>query len=166
MTVGMNVGAKASWSSASRPATAAAHARAGYNAKPLPVKMKSVSELDCKWLGYNCADRGLVVLREPDEPWEKLRQAIADGEFGSPDEFVPGDPEIQDILKRYSAKKAEFENLQDTLAEMNAVKTHRVIRNPDPANPDLELVEEVQQAGILAVVMNFSKGAGNVLQEP
>ncbi len=132
-----------------RPATAAAHARAGYNAKPLPVKMKSVSELDCKWLGYNCADRGLVVLREPDEPWEKLRQAIADGEFWSPDEFVPGDPEIQDILKRYSAKKAEFENLQDTLAEMNAVKTHRVIRNPDPANPDLELVEEVQQAGIL-----------------
>jgi hypothetical protein len=132
-----------------RPATAAAHAKSGYNAKPLPVKMKSVSDLDCEWLGYNCLDTGLVVIRNPDDPTDKLRSAIVDGRFGSIDEFEPGDPEIQAILKRYSAKKAEFENIQETIQKLNSVKKHKIVKNPDPANPDLELLEEVEAPGIV-----------------
>jgi len=132
-----------------RPATAAAHAKSGFNAKPLPVKMKSVSDLDCEWLGYDCLDTGLVVIRDPDDPTAKLRDAIAEGRFGSIDEFEPGDPEIQAILKRYSAKKAEFENIQQTLEKLNSVKTHKIVKNPDPGNPELELFEEVEAAGIV-----------------
>lgn len=132
-----------------RPATAAAHARAGFNGKPLPVKMKSVSDLDCEWLGYNCSDLGLVVIRDPDDPTDALREAIANGRFGDIDEFRPGDPEIQAILKRYSAKKAEFENIQATIGKLNSSKTHRIVKDPDPANPNLDLVEEVVAPGIV-----------------
>lgn len=132
-----------------RPATAAAHAKSGFNAKPLPVKMKSVSDLDCEWLGYNCLDTGLVVIKNPDDPTEKLREAIAEGRFGTADEFEPGDPEIQAILKRYSAKKAEFENIQETMDKLNSVKTHKIVKSPDPGNPELELLEEVEAAGIV-----------------
>lgn len=132
-----------------RPATAAAHARAGYNGKPLPVKMKSVSDVDCEWLGYNCNDLGLVVIRDPDDPTDKLREAIAQGRFGNVDEFEPGDPEIQAVLKRYSAKKAEFENITATINKLNSVKTHKIVRNPNPSAPELDIVEEVEAAGIV-----------------
>ena len=128
-----------------RPASAAKWAKAGYNAKPLPVKMKSVSPIDSEWLGYNSADSGLVVIREPNDPTDKLRDAIANGDLDIDEDRA----EIQAILNRYSAKKAEFENIEATLAKLNTVKKHKIVKDPDPANPEFDVVEEVEQAGIV-----------------
>lgn len=128
-----------------RPSTAAKWSRAGYNGKPLPVKMKSVSQLDSEWLGYNSEDIGLVVLQKPEDPTDKLRDAIANGVFDIDEDRG----QIQAILDRYSAKLAEFENLEATITKLNSSKTHKIVKNPDPANPDLDIVEEVVQEGIV-----------------
>lgn len=130
-----------------RPATAARWARASYNAKPLSVKNKSVSEIDHQWLGYDAADEGLVVLQEPELPTERLRAAFDSGEL---DVWEDRD-QVLAIIDRYNAKKAEWENRTAQFEKLNSVKRHQVTRRPNPDNPDTDFVEEVEQAGIKVV---------------
>ncbi|MEM9172630.1 MAG: hypothetical protein AAGA84_07995, partial [Pseudomonadota bacterium] len=128
-----------------RPATAAKWARIPrYNAKPLSIKAKSVNDVDYEWLGYNQADEGLVVFREPDLPTEKLSTALNNGQLRLPRDRA----KILNIIDRYNAKRAEWENRDAMLTKLNSVKRHRIARRPNPADPTADLVEEVQQAGI------------------
>jgi len=99
-----------------RPEEAAKYAKLGYNAKPMAIKLKSITDIDIEWLGFDdFADRkGLVVLREPKDPYPALRQAIRDGRFEGTE------PEFYDVIERYHKKQAEWESRQALLDKLNA----------------------------------------------
>ncbi len=91
-----------------RPETAAKFARLGYNAKPMAIKLKSISEIDHRWLGWeDFADsEGLVVFREPKDPLQAMMDAVDRGEL----EW--GGKEIDDIIERYNLRKAEWKSYE------------------------------------------------------
>ncbi|HEY0705910.1 MAG TPA: hypothetical protein VGG33_03895, partial [Polyangia bacterium] len=99
-----------------RPKDAAKFARAGFNAKPMAIKIKSVNDIDAKWLGYeDYADsQGLVVLREPKDPFPALSAAVERGELD------PGSPQIEEVIKRYNQRRAEWASKDELLAKLNA----------------------------------------------
>ena len=99
-----------------RPSDAAKWARLGYNAKPMAIKFKSVNDIDAKWLGYDeFADmKGVVVVRKPVEPLDAMQEAVERGEL----EW--GGKEIDDIIKRYNTRRAEWEQLDEVISELNA----------------------------------------------
>jgi len=99
-----------------RPKEAARWAARGYNAKPMAIKLKSISDLDIKWLGFDdYADKqGLVVLRQPKDPFPEMKAAVERGEL----EW--GGKEIDDIIERYNLRKAEWNSRQDLLDKLNA----------------------------------------------
>jgi PKD repeat protein len=98
-----------------RPKDAAKFARAGYNAKPMAIKIKSVNDIDAKWLGYeDYADsQGLVVLREPKDPFPALMEAVERGDLDR------GSKEIEEVIKRYNNRLAEWKSKDDLLAKLN-----------------------------------------------
>ena len=99
-----------------RPKEAARWAALGFNAKPMAIKLKSINDLDIKWLGFDdYADRqGLVVLRQPKDPFPEMMEAVDRGEL----EW--GGKEIDDIIERYNLRKAEWESRQALLDKLNA----------------------------------------------
>jgi hypothetical protein len=98
-----------------RPKDAARFAKAGYNAKPMAIKIKSVSDIDAKWLGYeDYADsQGLVVLREPKDPFPDLVAAVERGELDR------GSPQIEEVIERYNQRRAEWASKDALLAKLN-----------------------------------------------
>jgi hypothetical protein len=96
-----------------RPETAARFAKLGYNAKPMAIKLKSISEVDHKWLGWDdYADaEGLVVFREPKDPLEAMKAAVEAGEL----EY--GGSEIDDIIARYNLRRAEWKSFEKPFGE-------------------------------------------------
>lgn len=96
-----------------RPETAARFAKLGYNAKPMAIKLKSISEIDHKWLGWDdYADaEGLVVFREPKDPLEAMKAAVEAGDL----EY--GGPEIDDIIARYNLRRAEWKSFEKPFGE-------------------------------------------------
>jgi hypothetical protein len=96
-----------------RPETAAKFARLGYNAKPMAIKLKSISEIDHRWLGWDdYADaEGLVVFREPKDPLEAMKAAVEAGEL----EY--GGREIDDIIARYNLRRAEWKSFEKPFGE-------------------------------------------------
>lgn len=125
-----------------RPATAAKWSRKGYFGKPLKVKFKSVNDIDYEWLGYSKADEGLVVLKEPENPMDKIAQALKDKKLDIDDDREL----IHSIVARYNKKRAEMENLDDWMTDFNSNKTHRVLRE-DPNNPGNMIEVEITQPG-------------------
>jgi hypothetical protein len=99
-----------------RPEDAARWARLGYNAKPMAIKLKSINEIDAKWLGFDdyADSHGLVVLREPADPFPAMKEAVERGEL----EW--GGKEIDDIIERYNLRKAEWESRDALLEKLNA----------------------------------------------
>lgn len=99
-----------------RPAQAAQFARMGYNAKPMAIKFKSISDIDQKWLGYDGPNhqQGLVVMREPKDPFPEMKRAVARGDL----EW--GGDEIDRIIKRYNLRKAEWAAFDETIEQLNA----------------------------------------------
>jgi hypothetical protein len=91
-----------------RPEQAARFARLGYNAKPMAIKLKSISEIDHKWLGWeDYADsEGLVVFRKPKDPLEAMKAAVERGEL----EY--GGKEIDEIIERYNLRLAEWKSYE------------------------------------------------------
>lgn len=91
-----------------RPETAAKFAAQGFNAKPMAIKLKSISEIDHKWLGWDdyADSEGLVVFRKPVDPLPKLKAAVERGEL----EY--GGAEIDKILERYELRLAEWKSYE------------------------------------------------------
>lgn len=98
-----------------RPREAIKWAKQGLNAKPLPIKAKSVSDLDVEWLGAKDGTQGLVQIRKPDDPYEKIKEAIKNGRLKGID-----DPEIKQINKRYNKLYAEWEARDELITKLNA----------------------------------------------
>ncbi len=96
-----------------RPETAAKFAKLGYNAKPMAIKLKSISEIDHRWLGWeDYADaEGLVVFREPRDPLQAMMDAVEAGEL----EY--GGPEIDKIIERYNLRRAEWKSYEKPFGE-------------------------------------------------
>jgi len=86
-----------------RPAEAAKWAKLGFNAKPMAIKLKSITDLDHEWLGYP-DKKGVVVFREPTDPLEAMMKAVDAGELEE------GSKLIDDIIERYNLRKAEWES--------------------------------------------------------
>ncbi len=99
-----------------RPEQAARFAKLGYNAKPMAIKLKSVNEIDAQWLGFDdyAESQGLVVLREPTDPFPAMVEAVERGDL----EW--GGKEIDDIIERYNLRKAEWESKDALLEKLNA----------------------------------------------
>jgi hypothetical protein len=91
-----------------RPETATRFAAMGYNAKPMAIKLKSVTERDAKWLGWeDFADsEGLVVFRKPKDPLPAMMDAVDRGEL----EW--GGAEIDKIIERYNLRLAEWKSFE------------------------------------------------------
>jgi hypothetical protein len=91
-----------------RPEIAAKFAKLGYNAKPMAIKLKSISEIDHKWLGWeDFADaEGLVVFRKPKDPLPAMIEAVERGDL----EY--GGPEIDEIIARYNHRLAEWKSFE------------------------------------------------------
>ncbi len=91
-----------------RPESAAKFARLGYNAKPMAIKLKSINEIDHKWLGWDdyADSEGLVVFREPKDPFPAMYEAVDNGEL----EW--GGNEIDRIIARYNLRKAEWKSYE------------------------------------------------------
>lgn len=102
-----------------RPQEAIKWAEAGMNPKPMPVKLKSINEIDCLWLGYDCNFKGVVQVREPTNPFYAILNKVEAGEMKLLD------PENLEILKRYNKRKAEWANWEKTFTEYNARKPIR-----------------------------------------
>ena len=98
-----------------RPKQAIKWAELDLNAKPLPVKKKSVNEMDSEWLGFNSEHQGLVQFKKPIDPNPKFQEAIESGRLSGPD-----DPEIKKILERYSMQLSEWNSRHEYVAKMNA----------------------------------------------
>ncbi|MEN7342187.1 MAG: PKD domain-containing protein [Pseudomonadota bacterium] len=133
-----------------RPASAARWARRGYNAKPLSVKTKSVNNIDYEWLGYNRADEGLVVFRDPDSPVDRIKAALDAGDLDLPRDRT----KIQAILDRYSKQKAAWENRDALLQKLNSPKRHEVARRPNPGDPDADVIEVLEDTPGIKVLRN------------
>ncbi len=101
-----------------RPPEAIKWARKGYNAKPMAVKLKSVNDIDLDYLGFREAgldgSQGLVIMREPADPYSKILADIKAGKFRL------GDPQIKEIVDRYSSRKADWLAKDEYLAKLNA----------------------------------------------
>lgn len=97
-----------------RPQEAAAYAKLGYNAKPMPVKIKSITDVDVKWLGYP-DKQALVPLKEPLDPYPALKDALEAKEIDI--------DEALDVMDRYNLRKAEWEEHTHFLTEANSLKT-------------------------------------------
>ncbi len=99
-----------------RPEQAARWARLGYNAKPMAIKLKSINDLDIKWLGFDdfAEKQGLVVLREPKDPFPAMKEAVERGDL----EW--GGKEIDDVIERYNLRKAEWNSREALLEKLNA----------------------------------------------
>jgi hypothetical protein len=98
-----------------RPEDAARFASQGFNAKPMAIKLKSVNDIDTKWLGYDdyADSQGLVVLREPRDPFPAMMEAVERGEL----EW--GGAEIDAIIARYNKRRAEWASKDELLAKLN-----------------------------------------------
>ena len=101
-----------------RPAEAARWAELGYNGKPLPIKLKSNTNLDVKWLGTPDKE-GLLYIRDPVDPYPALKKAVESGELKIPDDLS----QIIEIEDLYNTRKANFDNRQAFLDKANSVKT-------------------------------------------
>ncbi len=99
-----------------RPETATKWALQRLNAKPMAIKLKSVNEIDSKWLGFDKADEGLIHMREPKDPLEAMKAAVERGEL------EPGGPEIDRIIDRYNQRRAEFNTRDEYLDNLNSKK--------------------------------------------
>jgi len=108
-----------------RPESATKFAHAGFNAKPMLIKQKSINDIDIEWLGYpDSVDlpefdgpvdpRGLVVMREPVDPWPRLVEHLESGELKW------GSEEVTAIAERYSKRRAEWLKFQSELDKLNA----------------------------------------------
>ncbi|MCA9516129.1 MAG: PKD domain-containing protein [Myxococcales bacterium] len=99
-----------------RPAEAAKWARLGYNGKPMLIKWKSVSELDAKWLGFEdfIGREGLVVMREPKDPYPALKKAIEQGELAWES------PEVKEVVERYGTRYADWLEHKKLVDKLNA----------------------------------------------
>ncbi|MEL7312251.1 MAG: hypothetical protein AAFN07_12110, partial [Pseudomonadota bacterium] len=135
-----------------RPAAAARWAREGFNPKPLAVKTKSVNNIDYEWLGFNQADEGLVVFRDPVNPTDRIKAALDAGQFDLPQDRE----QIQAIFDRYSKQKAQYENRESFIAKFNSINEEpiRITRRPNPGNPDLDFVEEFRATPGEKVIIN------------
>jgi hypothetical protein len=124
-----------------RPETAAKFAGLGYNAKPMAIKLKSISEIDHKWLGWDdyADSEGLVVFRRPQDPLPKLKAAVERGEL----EY--GGAEIDEILKRYELRLAEWKSYEKPFGDDGPTVDPRVgilhKLNGDTLTPDGRVVE-------------------------
>ena len=98
-----------------RPKEAARFASQGFNAKPMAIKIKSVNDIDAQWLGYDdyADSQGLVVLREPKDPFPALVEAVERGDFER------GSPQIEEIIKRYNQRLAEWNTKDELLTKLN-----------------------------------------------
>lgn len=96
-----------------RPETATKWALQRLNAKSIDIKIKSLNEIDTKWLGSTKAEEGLVALREPQDPLEAMKAAVERGELEH------GGAQIDRIIDQYNVRRAEFRAKDDYLAELN-----------------------------------------------
>jgi len=127
-----------------RPRSALRHALRALNAKPLGVKFKSVNDIDYKFLGYNRADEGLVVLTRPasvETVQENLLAAIRRGEIKP---YTPeGMATMRMIWDRLSVKQNDFNGRNEFLEKFNATQTHTI------TDPITGATREVTQQGSL-----------------
>jgi hypothetical protein len=93
-----------------RPPQAAKWARMGFNAKPMAIKLKSITGIDTKWLGYP-DQQGIVVFREPTDPMDAMQAAV------DRKELEWGGAEIDRVLDRYNLRKAEWESYRFPFAK-------------------------------------------------
>jgi hypothetical protein len=90
----------------------------------MAIKLKSVNDIDATWLGYDdyAGKEGLVVLREPKDPFDALQAAVERGEI----EW--GGKLIDDVLARYNLRKAEWAEKDALLAKLNGGDGFKVRR--------------------------------------
>lgn len=109
-----------------RPPEAVEWAYRGYNAKPMAIKLKSVTNIDVDYLGYDSfADKkGLVALREPVKPDAKIRADIRAGKLKL------DDPKIKEIVDRYNERKAEWDKSggEEYIRKLNAENDGRGLK--------------------------------------
>lgn len=123
-----------------RPETAAKFAKLGYNAKPMAIKLKSISEIDHRWLGWDdyAESEGLVVFREPKDPLLEMMDAVEDGTL----EF--GGPESKAIVERYNLRLAEWKSYEKPFGEAGPTVDPRdgILHklNGDTLGPDGEII--------------------------
>jgi hypothetical protein len=119
-----------------RPEIAAKFAALGYNAKPMAIKLKSISEIDAKWLGWDdfTDSQGLVVFRKPKDPLQAMMDAVEAGEL------EPGSFEIDEIIARYNHRLAEWKSFEKPFGDNGPTVDpqqgilHKL--NGDTLNPD------------------------------
>lgn len=123
-----------------RPETAAKFAKLGYNAKPMAIKLKSISEIDAKWLGWDdfADSEGLVVFRKPKDPLEAMKAAVEAGDL----EY--GGAEIDDIIARYNHRLAEWKSFEKPFGDAGPTvePTEGILHklNGDTLGPNGEIV--------------------------
>jgi hypothetical protein len=119
-----------------RPESAIKFAKLGYNAKPMAIKLKSINEIDHKWLGWDdyADSEGLVVFRKPKDPLEAMKEAVEAGEL----EY--GGPEIDAIIERYNLRLAEWKSFEKPFGDAGPTvdPTEGILHklNGDVLNPD------------------------------
>ena len=100
-----------------RPETATKFALDGLNGKPVPIKAKSLNDIDSRWLGANEADEGLVRFAEPEDPLDAFKAAVERNEYGE------GDPIFDKVIDQYNRRRAEFLARDDYVANLNSKKS-------------------------------------------
>ena len=97
-----------------RPESEQLAGRAKLNKAPVSIKKKPVNDMDSEWLGFKAEDEGLLQFKEPVDPNPKFKEAIKNGRLKD-----ENDPEIIEILKRYSTQLSEWKSRIKYVEKLN-----------------------------------------------